>query len=71
MRELCVSGRVYYHISAAMQYSNMALETTALVIYDPNTFFFMITLFIMGLILFDMIKHFYIYIQFQRIIFEP
>ena len=29
-------GWVYYHISNAMQCSNTALETTALVIYDPN-----------------------------------
>ena len=26
-------------ISNAMQYSNTALETTALIMYDPNTFF--------------------------------
>ena len=29
-----VSSLVYYHISNAMQYSNTALETTALVMHD-------------------------------------
>ena len=33
------SGWVYYRISYAMQYSNTALETTALVMHDSNTFF--------------------------------
>ena len=35
-----LSGWIYYHIFNAMQYSNTALETTALVMYDPNTFFY-------------------------------
>ena len=34
-----LSGWVYYHNSNVMQYSNMALETTALVMYDPYAFF--------------------------------
>ena len=34
-----LSGWVYYHISNAMQHSNTALETTAFVMYDSNTFF--------------------------------
>ena len=34
------AGWVYYHILKAMQYSNTVLETTALVMYDPNTCFF-------------------------------
>ena len=41
-------GWVYYHISA-MQYSNMALETTALVMYDSNTFFYAVQVFLMAL----------------------
>ena len=40
---------VYYHISNAMQYSNTALETTALVMYDPNTLFYVGPLLIMAL----------------------
>ena len=35
---------VHYHISNAMQYSNTALETTTLVMYDPNTFFYVVPL---------------------------
>ena len=35
-------GWVYYHISNAMQYSNTTMEI-ALVMYDPNTFFFVVT----------------------------
>ena len=44
-----VASWVYYHISNAMQYSNTALETTALVMYDPNTFFYVVPLFLMAL----------------------
>ena len=33
----------------AMQYSNMALETTALVMYDPGTFFYVVQLFVVAL----------------------
>ena len=40
---------IYNHISNAMQYSNMALETTTLVMYDPNTFFYVVPLFLMAL----------------------
>ena len=32
--------RVYHHISNAMQYSNTAVHTIALVMCDPDTFFF-------------------------------
>ena len=39
----------YYHISNAMQYSNTALETTTLVIYDPNRVFYVVFLFLMAL----------------------
>ena len=39
-------GWVYYHISNAMQHSNMALETTALVMYDTYTFFYVVLLFL-------------------------
>ena len=45
---LLLSGWVYYHISNAMQYSNMALETTALVMHDSNTFFYVLPLFLMA-----------------------
>ena len=41
--------RVYYHISNAMQYSNTALETTALVMYDPNMLFYLAPLFLLAL----------------------
>ena len=34
-----LTGWVYYRISNAMQYSNTALETTALVMHDSNNFF--------------------------------
>ena len=34
-----LTGWVYYRISNAMQYSNLALETTALVIHDSNKFY--------------------------------
>ena len=44
-----VPGWVYYHISNAMKYSNTALETTALVMYDPNTFFYTVPRFLMAL----------------------
>ena len=44
-----LSGWVYYHVSNAMQYSNTTPETTALVTYDPNTFFYMVLLFLMTL----------------------
>ena len=36
-------------MSNVMQYSNTALETTALVMYDPNTFFYVVPLFLMAL----------------------
>ena len=39
----------HYHIPNAMQYSNTALETTPLMMYDPNTFFYMVSLFLMAL----------------------
>ena len=42
-------GWEYYHFSNIMQYSNTALETTALVMYDPNTFFHMVPFFLMTL----------------------
>ena len=35
-----ISGWVYCHIYNAMQYHNTALETTALVMHDSNTFFY-------------------------------
>ena len=35
--------------SNAMQYSNTALETSALVMYDPNTYFYVVPLFLMAL----------------------
>ena len=44
-----VSGGVYYHISDAMYYSNTALATTALMMHDTNTFFYMVPLFLMAL----------------------
>ena len=31
-------GWVYYHIHNAMQYSNTALKTTSLVVYDSKSF---------------------------------
>ena len=37
------AGWVYYHIS------NVTKETTALVMYDPNTFFYVVPLFLMAL----------------------
>ena len=43
------TGWVYYHIFNAMQYPNTALETTALVMYDPNTFSCVVPLFLMAL----------------------
>ena len=43
------SSLVYYHISNAMQYSNTALDTTAMVIYDSNKFFYLVTHFLMAL----------------------
>ena len=43
------TGWVYYYISNVMQYSNTALETTALVMYDHNTFFYVVPLFLMAL----------------------
>ena len=42
-------GWVYYCISNAMQYSNSALETTALVMHDSNTSFNVVPLFLMAL----------------------
>ena len=42
------TGWVYYHISNAMQDSNTALETTALVMHDSNTFFLCVTTFSYG-----------------------
>ena len=39
---------VYYHISNAIQYSNTALETTALVMHDSDTFFYVVPLFLMA-----------------------
>ena len=33
----------------ALQYSNTVLETTTLVMYDPNTFFYVVPLFLMAL----------------------
>ena len=44
-----VPGWVYYHISSVMQYSNEALETTTIVMYDPDTFFFVVPLTLMDL----------------------
>ena len=41
-------GWVYYCISNAMQYSNTAIETTALVMHDSNTFFLCGTTFSYG-----------------------
>ena len=46
---LYISGWVYYCISNAMHYSNTALETTALVMHDCNTFFCVGPLFLMAL----------------------
>ena len=43
------TGLVYYQTSNAMQYSNTVLETTKLVMCDPNTFFYVVSLFIMAL----------------------
>ena len=42
-------GWGYYHMSIAMQYSNTALETTALVMHDSNTFFYVVSLLLMTL----------------------
>ena len=47
--QLNISGWVYYCISNAMQYSNTALDTTALVMHDSNTFFYVVPLFLMAL----------------------
>ena len=33
--ESFLTGREYYHISNAMQYSNTTLDTTSSVMYDP------------------------------------
>ena len=46
---LALSGWVYYHISNAMQYHNTALQTTALVMHDSNTFFYGVLHFLMAL----------------------
>ena len=43
------AGWILYHISNVMQYSNTALETIALVMYDHNTFFYVVPLFLMAL----------------------
>ena len=43
----------------AMQYSNTALETTTLVMYDPNTFFYVVPLFLMALRLLHLSKSVY------------
>ena len=43
------TGWVYYHVSNAMQYSNTALETTALVMYDPNTLLYVVPFVVMAL----------------------
>ena len=40
---------IYYHFSNAMQYSNTALETTALLMCDPNMFFYVVALLFMPL----------------------
>ena len=44
-----LAGWVYCHIYNAMQYSNTALETTALVMHDSNTFFYGVPPFLMAL----------------------
>ena len=42
-------GLGYYHISNAMQYSIMALETTSLVLSDSKSFSYRILLFLRAL----------------------
>ena len=43
------AGWVYYHFSNVMQYSNTALEITALVMHDSNTFYYLVPLFLVTL----------------------
>ena len=49
-----------------MQYSNMALETTALVMCDPNTFFYVMAFFLLCLC--ELHKHMYDIINIINII---
>ena len=44
-----VSGWGYHHIFNTMQYHNTALETTALVMHDSNTIFYVVPPFLMAL----------------------
>ena len=46
---LYLTGWEYYPISKAMQYSNTALETTSLVMYDSKSFSYVLPFFVMAL----------------------